>query len=146
MELPSELSSEYELSPAQTAEIDEIQDIARDGGLFRYPNIILKFLINRKRIYTLKKAGKLIAYFSYVVIPEVSKAYLLQIGITAAHRGKGLGSKLLELLCQKVKADHKMRTVLAHTLKPRVAKLFKRQNWRILFQALGVFFVSKKIN
>ena len=136
---------DFDLESAREDDLDKIQQIAEEGGLCHYPKPVLRWLIREKFIMAAKKGGRTIAYFSYLIFPWIKRAFLLQIGIKKEHRGKGLGSKLLTLLCQKMKRENGTKEIFAHTLKPRVVKLFQRQRWSVFARFFGVAVVQKAI-
>lgn len=70
---------------------------------------------------------------------------MLQLGVSLDFQGKGLGSFILDKVCNEMSKDHNINVVLAHTLKPRVAKLFAREQWKLLFQFLNIFYIAGKV-
>lgn len=122
-----------------------ILKIAKEGGLFNYSQIFYTFLLTMGWLYVLVDKNRVIGYVGYLNFPIIKKVFTMQIGITEEYQGQGLGTKTLEFLCQEVKRKHNVDTVLAHTLKPRVVRLFKRQSWNIIASVLGIVLVKKKI-
>jgi GNAT superfamily N-acetyltransferase len=133
----------FEKKKGKPEHFEKILAIAAEGNLFIYPKILFSILSLFGWLYVGIKDEKVVGYFCYIALPIVNRAFLLQIGIEKKSRGQGMGTQFLEMFCDHVKTEHKITTVLAHTLKPRVVKLLQRQSWKIILDILGVIFVRK---
>lgn len=123
----------------------DILRIGREGGLFNYTHLFYAMLIALGWVYVILDSDTVIGYVCYLAFPIIRKTFTLQIGITESYRGQGIGANSLDFLCHEVKRKHKTNTILAHTLKPRVVRLFQRQSWKVIASVLGIFLVKKKI-
>ena len=123
----------------------DIIKICREGQLFEYNHFFYALLVALGWAYVAVIEDQVVGYICYLNFPIISRAFLLQVGVTKSYRGQGLGSKLINDTCNKIKRKYRVETVMAHTLKPRVVKLFNRQRWSIITSILGVFLVAKKI-
>ena len=136
---------DLEIKKATPKHCATILSIAKEGGLFNYTCLIYSILIALGWVYVILDNDKVVGYVSYIKFPGLRKAFTLQLGITEGYRGQGLGTEVLDFLCKEVKRRHRVDTLLAHTLKPRVARLFKRQSWKVVVSVLGIVLVKKKI-
>lgn len=123
----------------------DVIKICREGQLFEYSYFLYALLVALGWIYVAVVDKQVVGYICYLNLPIISRAFLLQVGVTQSCRGQGLGSRLIENTCDVVSKKHGVDVVMAHTLRPRVVKLFNKQRWSIITSILGVFLVAKKI-
>lgn len=141
---------DIQIKKATPKHCSAILRIAKEGGLFNYTHLFYVFLITMGWLYVLIDESVAVGYICYLNFPIIKKVFTLQIGVTESYRGQGLGTKMLDFLCQEVKRRHNVDAILAHTLKPRVVRLFKRQSWKVvastsIFRIFSIFLVKKKI-
>lgn len=136
---------DLEIKKATPKYCSTILSIAKEGGLFNYTYLIYSILIALGWVYIVLDEDKVVGYISYIKFPGLKKSFTLQMGITKEYRNRGIGTEMLDFLCKEVKRRHRVDTILAHTLKPRVVKLFKRQSWNVVISVLGIVLVKKKI-
>ncbi len=122
-----------------------IVELAKEGELFNYTLLFYSLLLTLGWLYIAVDDEAVIGYVCFVVIPGARIAFNLQICIDKEHRSKNIGADLLSFMEKTLKEKHKVKTVYAHCLKPRVVKLLQRLKWEVILNILEVAFVQKEL-
>jgi len=136
----------YQILRATPKHAKDMVSIAKEGLIFNYSTLIYAILISMGWAYViLDKDNNVVGYSCYILLPLSRKAFSIQSSLRESCQGKGLGTKLLGFICEKVKRTERVDTIYAHILKPRVLKLCKKLGWKSVASILGIFLIKKKI-
>jgi len=104
-------------------DIPSIQNIAKNQALFNYGYLYQEF-VKRHFSFVIEIASQVVGYI--IAFPLFAKnGFCLQVGISAEHQNKGLGTKLVAFIEQHMKDTYHTERLFAHTLKKKSLAYFR---------------------
>jgi len=131
-----------DIRKARRKDIAKITELARAGGLYRYPLMLYWILITLGWVQIVEEHGITIGFYSYVLLPYCPVAFMLQIALVSTHQKKGLGSQLLAGILNFL-SSKKVKLVKAHTLKPHVSAWLVKNGFTEMISFGGVRVLKK---